>query len=173
MILEAEQVSVLSYYKRIRDFRREAGKESRSCPAKGFFAKDLACGHHLDHIRCQSAKFKDLLLQGLRGCSTEKRNQIVTDYDLGMQHVLYVVTLKLATYQQLPLLMSGCANMDLAKVRACAKEIRRQFQGVQSHDRRAAHDPLAWKLLRPGVAFVVQMDRFANGESLDVLPEFS
>ena len=120
---------VVSYYR----WRKEEDNRSysgRPCPGRGLRGPEFACGAPEEIIQTSFSTYSEMLLQDLLKLVREARDRIMADFDIGVQHCKYVVSVKFAVWKQLPLCLIGIAHFDPGKATQAARRSLEQFKIV-------------------------------------------
>ena len=109
-----------TYYRRKKAQQAES-KLDFNCPAKGLHADEFACGKGMELLRESYARYRRFLTTDLHDVTREGRHRIMADYDVGVDHSMYIATLKFTPHRQLPLSLSGMANRNPDKAAEAAR----------------------------------------------------
>ena len=149
----------------MKAFAEHTGQR-QPCPANGMRASDLACGLGEDIVRNNVEKCRGLIFVEIQVAGEAGRKDIMEDYELGVAHLLYVTTLKLGVYQQLPILMTGTANKNLELARKATSNVIHQYQVIKAKEN--LHVRIR-ALLEDGSEYLAEAVLFIDGAPLSDL----
>ena len=142
-------------------------RQSALCPACGLWAPELACGEGIVILEKSFHKHYGMLLYDLSGLEPSERDKIMAEYSRGTAQCLYVVGLKLSTWQQIPLLLVGIANRDPAKASEAASRALVQFRETSDYSR---HHPQTLEVLRDNRDAAEAIEKVSRGASARTFP---
>lgn len=111
--------------------RKETGGHD-TCPGAGLVAADFVAGKHREVLETCYMKEEQSLYILLVDLLAAVRDEILRDWDIGRNVVVYVVDLKFSVYMQLPLRTMGLAHRDEDVARQIGLEIKRQFDQTRN-----------------------------------------
>ena len=115
--------------------------------------------------------YRQKLWHDIKGVNRSARDHVMTDFDLGAQHLEYLEGAKHACWAVLPLHLMGTAHYDDTKARAAASNCIRQLEGLPEH----IHDPYIAELLvgdSVDTTFKTELVEFSRGAQRDDLAVF-
>ena len=99
--------------------------------------------------------------------SSADRDMVMMDFERGCQHIFYVLTLKLAHWQDNPWRLLSLANPSVEVARENCKAAYAKAQVATSDVLRAKEHRLTQLLCYPGGFLHAQFMRFLQGEDLE------
>ena len=115
----------------------------RPCIFKGRRAPEMGTGgfaRRLDELKVQNAATLVLALSKLEA---QKRTDIMNDFNRGVQHLLFVSTLKFSFWNEIPYKLCGLAHWDEGVARQAAQQCLRQWDQAMELQRRARQEGTA------------------------------
>lgn len=90
------------------------------CPLRGRRMPEIACGDLIEMLtELCSARSARMLVRMGSGISREERHTIVSDFEQGKSHIIFVLVLKTSHFQEPPWLVYGLGHLDDTKAMKC------------------------------------------------------
>ena len=148
---------------------RKQGK-FRHCPLKGRVVGEVAAQALLKLFNeGKSMAITELLHICSSLTSADDRNKVMMDFERGCQHIYYVLTLKLAHWQDNPWRLLALAHPLIEVAREQCKVAYVKSQAATSDLQRAAEHRLTQLLCYPGGFLHEQFMCFLDGDELEAL----
>ena len=143
------------------------------CSLRGRRAAELAVGEAITFFQgiCNSSSTLSKLLEAFSVLPVADAQMITDDFWRGATHITSVLQMKLAYWQQLPWKLAGLAHACLVTARRIAREIVEYFNSAPSNEE--LHGKITWLFADPAGVLRHCLERFANGEELDSMPELA
>ena len=92
----------------------------------------------MELLRESYGKYRIFLTTDLHEVTKDGRHRIMADimaeYDIGVDHMMHIATLKFAPHRQLPLSLSGMANRNPDKVAEVARACLDEWEAIKTSD---------------------------------------
>ena len=157
-------------HRRYARYASSCGLGNRSdvcCPLTGCLAPEVVGGalkHHLQEFR---ARHHMEMLVETAGLPIAERDELISGFEAATDRISDTLSIKLACFDQLPLLLAGLAHPDPVVVRDIAAKCVQQYDSAPRSD---MHHNLSSLLCARSGPFRGSMLRLASGENLEELP---
>ena len=140
-----------------------------TCPMRGRRAAEFAAGGVLEHLDLAwRNSVSELALSCRQYLTHEQWSGILMELDRAKSHCVYILSMKLIHWQQLPWLLCGLSHVNEETARGIANTCIAQFD--QAPLAVAVHHRVSFKFLAPGT-LRTQLQAFADGTPRRELPE--
>ena len=150
-----------SYFRRRRAYEREAAAKA-TCPLKGCWAPELACGMMSQAFHDAAMLYSGHLLHDLAYCSADHRQALLAVWDCGRAFTLYVLELKFSSWLRLPLGLCCIGHNCPAVARDALRKLRTQWR--QTSDKPELHAEVTREVFSTDTA--EEVDAFIAGRHL-------
>ena len=150
-------------------WRARRHSKFRKCVFKGRVVGEVAAGALMKLFRDFKSMATTELMYICGQLSSADRDKVMMDFERGCQHIFYVLTLKLAHWQDNPWRLLSLANPIVEVARENCAAVYAKAQVATSDVLRAKEHRLTQLLCYPGGFLHAQFMRFLQGEDLESL----
>lgn len=138
------------------------------CPLAGKRAVELACGKPLQVMRDLGKDGAAIIFELSAGLKDLEVTTVMQDYEHLIDHMQFIIQVKLRHWRVLPWLMASVAQDDVVKAREAARHVLQTFDSLPYDPKK--HHRITWQWLQTGSSIRSNLIEFASGRELHELP---